>query len=108
MSTDARIEELKRKYLASLAVKAVEIERQWSAVRSSRYSSVAVSALADYLHRLAGSTGMYGYTELSERVQTLEARLTTPVALDPLWRTDVAERVQGLLDALNELSRGPR
>lgn len=64
--------------------KAIVIEQAYNELRISR-SKVDLDALQMHLHRLAGSSGMYGLPEISEHAKLLEAHIIElPQQIDEL------------------------
>lgn len=65
------IEELHARYRASLAEKAAEMEALWP-LPTSNPARERVPVLRQMLHKLAGSAGSYGYTEIGSQARLLE------------------------------------
>lgn len=67
-----RLEVLKGNYRRSLGAKLRELEVRWEQCRQSRYDIDQLAKLSVWAHRIAGSAGSYGYTELSAAALTLD------------------------------------
>ncbi|MDH3688997.1 MAG: Hpt domain-containing protein [Gammaproteobacteria bacterium] len=83
--TPYRLEALKSNYRRSLGAKLQELEVRWEQCRQSRYANDRLANLSVWAHRIAGSAGSYGYTELSAAALTLDRCLQgwTQDRLDP-------------------------
>jgi hypothetical protein len=69
------IDQLHLRYKAGLADKADELEQLWPLPTSSP-AKERVPMLRQALHKLAGSAGSYGYTELGAKARLLEQWLS--------------------------------
>lgn len=69
------IEQLHARYRASLADKANDLEQLWPLPTSSPAKD-RVAALRQALHKLAGSAGSYGHTEIGAKARLLEQWLS--------------------------------
>ena len=69
------LDELHLRYRASLADKAAELETLWP-LPTSTPARDRVPALRQLLHKLAGSAGSYGYTEIGAQARLLEQWLS--------------------------------
>ncbi|NND81481.1 MAG: hypothetical protein HKN50_03555 [Gammaproteobacteria bacterium] len=64
----SQIELLQQRYRTSLIEKSVEIAElriQYESTDDDESAALASQTLGDFLHKLAGSAGMYGYTEIA-------------------------------------------
>ncbi len=94
------LEQLKQRYHASLSEKSAALGEQWEAVTQSKFSIQALTALQQSVHRLAGSTGMYGYHRLAELARELEICLSEPAPADSAWRAKISAAVLNLRRSL--------
>ncbi len=69
------IDELHARYRASLADKANELEALWP-LPTSTPARERVPALRQLLHKLAGSAGSYGHTDIGAQARLLEQWLS--------------------------------
>ncbi len=103
-STD-RLAQLKKRYHCSLSAKATELEARWSTVTTSGFSSPALTELTRYVHRLAGSTGMYGYEVPAQLARNLERCLRQPDPAENVWQEQISACVHSLAQALANSQR---
>ena len=96
-----RLARLKERYHASLPDKSIELKDKWQAVNASGFAPAALMELSGYIHKFAGSTGMYGYHALAKSARRLEEDLRNPLPEDVSWQGRVAQQVQFLLRALD-------
>ena len=87
------IEALKQKYLASFEEKILRIK---SALESS--DSQVLSTL---IHQLAGSSGSYGFTELSELCIEIEQLIIEQQVLD----AKLSSRIESLLAMMKKIQQ---
>lgn len=73
------LERLRRKYIASLGIKADELEGAHSRVRAG--DKPAERLLLQLIHRLAGTAGSFGVTDISHYAGALDERLQDPSRL---------------------------
>lgn len=78
--------ELKQKYIDSFEDKINQIER---ALELSD-----TQALATLIHQIAGSSGSYGFNELSENCLTLEEKMISGADFETELKPDVQSLVQ--------------
>lgn len=71
----ARFEVLKSKYHRTLGAKLAELDACWHECHGSKYAESCLSKLSVLAHRLAGSSGSYGYRELSDAAATLDKHI---------------------------------
>lgn len=69
------IDQLHTRYRASLADKASELESLWP-LPTSTPARERVPALRQLLHKLAGSAGSYGHTDIGAQARLLEQWLS--------------------------------
>ncbi|MCK9490344.1 MAG: Hpt domain-containing protein [Xanthomonadales bacterium] len=69
------LDHLHDRYKASLADKADELEALWP-LPTSTPAKDRIPVLRQALHRLAGSAGSYGYTEIGSQARLLEQWLS--------------------------------
>lgn len=85
LSESTKITELKNKYRASFADKIAEIDVLNQAIKSTKARAELKTAHQEYeqyVHKLAGSSGMYGYTEIA----SVARQLLTVLREDPSLR----------------------
>lgn len=99
------IDELHARYRAGLADKADELEQLWPLPTSSP-AKERVTPLRQLLHKLAGSAGSYGFTEIGAKARLIEQWLSAwgpsgprPGAKPPLRMS------QAFLDLIETLRR---
>ncbi len=86
----ATLERLRRKYVASLGAKADELEGVHRKVQAGEKS--AERLLRQLVHRLAGTAGSFGVSEISHHAGVLDSRLQEPAQL-----LDEGERIAALI-----------
>jgi len=67
-----KISALVETYHKSLPEKADEIFATWQAVEAESFSPSSIVELKTLMHKIAGSAGMYGYSELSSEASKIE------------------------------------
>lgn len=61
---------LKIKYISSLPDKMMDINKEWASC--TRRKTIIDPTLTSFLHKLAGSAGLYDLFELGERARSIE------------------------------------
>jgi HPt (histidine-containing phosphotransfer) domain-containing protein len=71
-NTSAEIEAVRQRYQASLMDKALTVSNCLTALESDQgcCHQAGVQQTQEFLHKLAGSSGMYGYQDISELART--------------------------------------
>lgn len=70
--TTPKINSLNEVYRKSLPEKAIVVSTAWKTAVSNSFSEDSMSELQSIFHKLAGSAGMYGYTELASQASEIE------------------------------------
>ena len=70
--TDTDLEKLTADYCASFPEKKVQLEEAFRQIIQNNWSKESLIALKYLAHKLSGSTGLYGFTKLSDLIQSLE------------------------------------
>jgi len=66
-----KVQQLKHRYRNSLAEKAAELDSALAAIEFDHPGATAtVQQLHEYLHKLAGSAGMYGYDDIASSARS--------------------------------------
>ncbi len=107
MEKTDRLAQLKKRYHSSLSAKALELEERWRAVTASKFAPSALTELALYVHRLAGSTGMYGYDQPAQLARDLEAYLRQPAPVENAWQEQTSACVHALVQSLANSQQAP-
>lgn len=94
---------LRERYRASLPAKADELADLGAAAREARHDAASRAALADCVHRYAGSAAVYGFEALGALLAESERLLTDARAAPP----DVVERRIAALVAALRAARDP-
>lgn len=102
MADSARLAQLHERFRASLPQKSEELKTRWRAVASN--DAYALDELLRYVHRLAGSTGMYGYEELARLARSVEHVLKQPSEGGPA-SVVLEDSVQALITAIDGLDQ---
>ena len=89
-----QIQALKERYKSSFPEKIAEITDCLNAVQSSESSTDDVVELRNLLHKISGSSGMYGYSEIST---------TSRSAMRVAESFDGSSELDELVSAVNEL-----
>lgn len=98
---DPRMEALRKRYAASLADKRAALAAAWETWRAAGDSAVHLRELATQAHRLAGSAGSYGYTEIGACACALDRLVVGPQDSTPGSAASIDEAVRALLDAID-------
>ena len=70
-----QFEQLQKRYLGSVPSKLDKLDSAWQAITAGDWSKPAVDQLKQEVHRIAGSSGSYGFHALSEAAIDLENEL---------------------------------
>lgn len=71
---EAALQELRREYLLEAPARLAQLRREIAAFRAGEPD--AITALRTHFHRLAGSGGSYGFSEISEIARGMGGWLT--------------------------------
>lgn len=93
-------------YIRSAAEKLDLLERLWAAIDGNYGKPDAVAPLRDFAHRLAGSGGSYGFTDLGNVARALELSIS-PGGESPTDPVMLKENYDALRDALKALADTP-
>lgn len=100
--------ELRREYARTLPGKHAHIERRLVALAATPADPTALEALFAAVHRLHGSAGSYGFTELSRLAGEWEQELLVLRDAGGRPSAGALEAMRARLDALRRLERpGP-
>ncbi len=72
MHTNTDLEKLTADYCASFPEKKVQLEEAFRQILHNDWSKESLVALKYLAHKLSGSTALYGFTTLSNLIQSLE------------------------------------
>lgn len=98
---------LRQQYRASLTVKADDLSECWQDLSRAQDPMVPLQRIRTLAHRLAGSAGMYGFTDLSRRARCLSGLLESmSYPFDPHAYSRAGAELELLLSELR-YSRGP-
>jgi len=100
--TQTKLDEIRKKYQASLQTKADELEQSWRSAESSFFSETSVAELRKRVHNLGGSAGMYGYHSVAAGAKNVESQLSDGPEDSAGWRKQVKDDVQHLVDLLRD------
>ena len=89
-----QIQALKERYKSSFPNKVAEINDCINVIQSNHIAPDDVTKLRDLLHKIAGSSGMYGYSEIST---------TSRSAMRIAESFDDSSELDELVSAVNEL-----
>ncbi len=89
----ALLREQRRRYLARLPERALELERLWQTVGTDR------AEFLDAVHRLAGSAGLHGLDRIQRAAAELEAGLKADLGSSESFRADVEALIARLREA---------
>ena len=95
-ANSASIAEIKQRYRNSMPDKASELTRLIATLSGVDMSAANLQETHAYLHRLAGSSGMYGYDELSQCCQS------TIVFIQHQRQAETIAGLQSLLELLEQ------
>lgn len=96
-------QDLRNLYIRSAPEKLDNLERLWAAAETGYWQPAAITPLRDFAHRLAGSGGSYGFTDLGDIARALE--LSIPAGGGSTIDTvKVKGNYEGLRKALRELA----
>ncbi len=108
MAKSSGIRQLKKRYHDSLCEKSAVLNDRWDAVMRQQFNSQSLTALRQFVHQLAGSTGMYGYHRLAELARELDSYLNDPAPGDRAWRRNVSTSVSKLREGLQAQDSVPQ
>lgn len=93
-----KLEELRLRYLNSLAQKAQDLSRQWQRLSANAQERSLLAELHQQVHRLAGSAPAYGFDEIGALARPVDVRLAEWLRSDDPGR-DSAEALTAQLEA---------
>jgi HPt (histidine-containing phosphotransfer) domain-containing protein len=67
-----KIDKLNKAYLDSFPEKRSELQVLWKNLQSNEYSKAALTELAAFCHKIAGSAGSYNYLDISQSAHSVE------------------------------------
>jgi HPt (histidine-containing phosphotransfer) domain-containing protein len=70
-----RLQQMRDNYKQSLPAKKNELEAAWAVCMESEWTEESVAALKSLAHKLGGSAGLYGFSELGEAARALDGAL---------------------------------
>lgn len=98
--SEQRLQALKGGYHRSLGTKLAQLSSCWEQCRDTQYADTYLSKLCLLAHRIAGSAGSYGYSELSSAAASLDRHLQNVGGeLD----TEGIEKLNALYDKLHHV-----
>lgn len=74
-AVEDRLAELRKAFRVDLRYRFSAIDQAWSSLNQDRQNSDALNDLILLAHKLAGSSGLFGFTELSGESRNLEVYL---------------------------------
>lgn len=75
-----QLEQFRHKFIQSLPERAQRMEEIWSHLRHLNWSPQGVSALQQLVHKLAGSSGSFGFPELGQLAKEMDVYLNEHIA----------------------------
>ena len=75
-----KLQKLIEMYRDGLGDKQTDIDAAWARASDAGWQGESLKALYDLVHKLAGSSGSYGFRDLSEVARVLDRRLSDTVA----------------------------
>ena len=87
MTSNNRLEKLTTEYRATFPHKKDQLESAFLALSDNGWSQDALADLKQLVHKLSGSTGTYGFTELARLTQSLDNKI------DQFKKTDAEKEV---------------
>lgn len=104
-----KLEELRLRYLNSLAQKAQDLNLQWQRLSANAHERSLLVELHQQVHRLAGSAPAYGFDEIGALARPVDVRLAEWLRSDDPARepaealtAQLAEPVASLIRALQQ------
>lgn len=105
--TTPKISNLNEIYLKSLPEKATVVSMAWKKAVSDSFAVDSMTELQSVFHKLAGSAGMYGYTELAVQAAEIEQSIITEQEKgsgenrpDQKWCDSMGESVTSFVQSL--------
>ena len=72
MPTNTDLEKLTAEYYTSFPQKKIQLETAFHLIEKNNWSKESLFELKHLAHKLSGSTGLYGFTKLSDLIQSME------------------------------------
>lgn len=66
-----QLENLRQQFIASLPNQARRLDQIWSHLRHLNWSEQGIAALSHFAHKLAGTAGSFGFTDLGDKARQL-------------------------------------
>lgn len=99
----ARYANLIAEYAETLPSKAVELTNLIASGEESGWPSAAREELSTAIHRIAGSSGSYGFAKLSAVARSLDRELHQWAhSPDARWSNDLAKKVDAVIKAIQD------
>jgi HPt (histidine-containing phosphotransfer) domain-containing protein len=95
-----RLHELRQAYEAELPEKVTSIAKAVAALRVREWDPAGVQELHQLVHRLAGSSAIWGFTAISKAAGELEELVLATLEGRPRPRQDLSDQVRRLLEQL--------
>ena len=89
-------------YAARLPERLLSIRQALEQIRRRDDASAALRSLYQLIHRLAGSSGMYGFRDVGERAHHLESLLRPMLEAEWTLSAEVDSQIEYLLRQLEE------
>jgi len=99
IADQARVDELRARYLASVPEKLNQLQDAWSRIQTEGWNAETVEPLRAMAHRLAGSAGSYGFRSQGQAAADLEDVLLR--VSDATDREALSEQVQERFERLS-------
>ena len=95
-----QLQQLREAYEAELPEKVTSIAKAAAVLRLRDWDPAGVHELHQLVHRLAGSSAIWGFTEVSRAAGALEALVLTALEGTPRPRNELSDAVRRLLEQL--------
>jgi len=95
-----QLQQLREAYEAELPEKVTGIANAAAVLRLRDWDPAGVQELHQLVHRLAGSSAIWGFTAVSKAANELEALVLTALEGTPRPRRDLSDAVRRLLEQL--------
>ncbi len=95
-----QLQQLREAYEAELPEKVTSIAKAAAVLRLRDWDPAGVQELHQLVHRLAGSSAIWGFTEVSRAAGALEALVLTALEGTPRPRNQLSDAVRRLLEQL--------
>lgn len=91
-----KLEELRLRYLHSLAQKGRDLESQWQRLQAQSQDRSLLVELHQLVHRLSGSAPAYGFDDIGALARPVDLRIAEWLRSDSAGREHTEQLVQGL------------